>query len=130
MKEKCIITKITDKEIFLETLPGEQCSKCCSCNAGSPRHIVVTKDKAGNVAEGDKVEINVHTKSMMKIYIMLYALPLAVFVGSILVLSMFLPSPIWNFLHSLLLTLVAYLFIGIYIRRHTYFLGDIKVKKI
>jgi len=130
MKEKCTIKKITDKEVFLETLPGVECSKCCSCSAANARNIVISKEQAGAVKEGDKVEVTVQNQYMMKIYIMLYAIPLAVFVGSILILSVFFTSPIWNFLYAFLLTLVAYLFISIYIRRHTYFLGDIQIKKL
>ena len=126
MKEQGIVIEIKNSEAIVEVSPSEACSKCCSCGAGRPRKITLP---AGNLKAGDKVEVEVDTSSMMKVYCLLYGIPLVVFVSTLIVTYYFSNSPIISFVGGIAGTAISCLLAGIYLRRRSEFIPQI-CKKI
>ena len=128
MKEEGRVVSVKDGLAVIETDPREACTKCCSCRAAKPQRITVKGDKAEGLRAGDKVEINVGTSSMMKVYMLLYALPAAVFLAAILSLYFVTASPVISFAGALAATVASYVFSGRYIAEHVNISPDVCVK--
>ncbi len=128
MKEEGKVIKISKGIATIEITPRKECTKCCSCNAARFRHITISGEKAKALSMGDHVEIEISTASMMKIYILLYGVPLLAFVVGVFSLYAFFKSPIISFIGAFISTLLAYLMVGFYIRRNFNFSPDICVK--
>ena len=73
-------------------------------------------EQARGLKEGESVEIEVDSSVMMKAYVMLYAVPLIVFVSSVLILYQLTRIPGLSFIAALINTSIAYLLIGKYLR--------------
>jgi positive regulator of sigma E activity len=130
MKEEGIVIKIGKDTATIEIPPRKECTKCCSCGASGPRRTVVSGDKAKGLRVGDRVEIDIETGSMMRVYILLYALPLAAFVMAALILHAVFRSPAASFAGAIISTIITYMLVGFYIRRNPGFSPDVCVKRI
>lgn len=129
MKEEGIVIKIENGDVVIETKPKEVCTKCCSCGAGRPQRVTISGEKAKGLKEGDRVEVEVETGSMMKVYLLLYGLPLAIFVGTVLVLYAVSNSPLISFFGGAAGTVITYFFVGYFVRKNQDFIPDICVRK-
>ena len=130
MKCKGIIRSIDKASATVEFDASEACSKCCSCDMTKRgRSIGVGLDKVEGLKEGDAVEVEIKTASMMRIYVLLYGAPLVSFVGTMLAVYVILRNPIFSFFGALVVTIITYALIGIYMKRSTGIMPDIKVTK-
>jgi len=112
MKERGVVREIKGKEAIIEVMPGEECTKCCSCGSSRPRRITVAPEEINGAVTGDEVEVEIMTGSMMKVYFLVYGLPLMVFVVSILAAHKLSGSPAVSFLSAIVATTGAYLLVG------------------
>jgi positive regulator of sigma E activity len=129
MKEEGKIIKIEGSEAVIEVSPQEACSKCCSCGAARARRVTVSADKTAGLSVGDIVEVEVDTSSMMKVYILMYGIPLVAFLFSIFSLYLVSSSPPVSFVGAILATGIIYLFIGRYMRSRPGFSPEICAKR-
>ncbi|MFC1480028.1 SoxR reducing system RseC family protein [Candidatus Omnitrophota bacterium] len=113
-KEEGKVIKLENASAIIEVVPHEACTKCCSCRASALRHLTVSGENAQGLAVGDRVELDIDPSVMTRVYIFLYAIPLAAFVATVFALYAFLRSPVLSAFGGLLATVVTYLFVGRY----------------
>ena len=116
MKEDGVVKRINDGRMTVEIIPSEKCKGCGSCGAAQPRSVKVSTDDLGDIREGDPVTVNVAAPAMFKVYLLLYALPLVVFVGLILAGYAVSGHPLWSFTGAILATVCVYVLIGRYMK--------------
>ncbi len=109
MKETARVIKVSGEEVLVRVEPPEQCSKCCSCGAARPRKFALSLKDAGDVSEGDILEIMVEPYSMMKVYALLYAMPLAAFITALFLVYSVTASPLKSFTAACVSLAGAYL---------------------
>ena len=129
MKEKGKVIRIGEGVAVVETMPVEACTKCCSCGAGKPRKVTLSGEKAAGLRVGDAVEIEIADSSMMRVYLLMYALPLIIFVASVFLMYLFTASPLASFLMGLTATALTYFVIGRLINKGIPLLPDTCVRK-
>jgi len=130
MKELGKIIEVTDKFVIVETDVHEECSKCCSCQASRGRQISIRNKRDKKFSVGDKVEIVVETKSMMRVYVLLYAVPLVIFLSGVLAAHFITHSPIVSFAAGIAVLVLCYAVLSIYIKNRHGFSAEIFIKKI
>ncbi|MBL7072913.1 MAG: SoxR reducing system RseC family protein [Candidatus Omnitrophica bacterium] len=130
MKEVGKIIEVTDKFVVVETDVHEKCSKCCSCQASRGRQVSIRKKRDEFFSIGDKVEIVVETKSMMRVYLLLYAVPLVIFISGVLAAHVITRSPIMSFAAGIAVLILCYAVLSIHIKNRHGFSDEISVKKI
>ncbi|MFH1846567.1 MAG: SoxR reducing system RseC family protein [Candidatus Omnitrophota bacterium] len=130
MKEKGVIVKQDEKNTTIEIRPAEACSKCCSCGAGNIRKIVVKNEQIQELTVGNSVEVEIDDKIMQKIYILLYGVPLAIFVLTIVFCHWIVGSPIISFLCAFITTILCYIAVGRYLRASCGSILGVKVKPL
>ncbi|MEA3489626.1 MAG: SoxR reducing system RseC family protein [Candidatus Omnitrophota bacterium] len=128
MKEKGKVIRTDSGTAVIETIPEEVCTKCCSCAASRPRRVTVRGRNAEGLRVGDRVHIEVEAATMLRLYFLLYGLPLSFFVGTAFLLHAVFHSPVLSFFSGLAATVLVYLGVGIYLRRNRRFSPDICVK--
>jgi positive regulator of sigma E activity len=126
MKEEGVVIRIKDGTAVIEVSPREECSKCCSCGASGSRQVIAGGDTAEKLRVGDRVEVNINTSAMMRIYILLYAMPLAAFAGTVLIAYALSGEPLVSFIAALSATLIVYILVGRYIRKARSFLPSVE----
>jgi len=122
MKERGTVKSVCKDSIAIEIVPPEECSKCSSCGAAKSR--IINVDPSGfdeDVRRGDQVTVDVGAVTMMKVYALLYMIPLTVFVVSLLGTFAVIKHPLWSFISALLTTCCAYVLIGRYIKKRPEF---------
>ncbi len=117
MKEEGIVVQVGEGFAVVEVGPREECHKCASCAAARPRRLTVSGEDAEGLAVGDPVEVEIACSSMMRVYLLLYAVPLAAFVGAVFVLHAITRSPVISFIGALAATVIAYMCVGLCMRR-------------
>lgn len=116
MKEQGIVIKINRGTAVIEITPHEKCSKCCSCGAGRKRNVTLPAGKLEHLMTGDKVEIEIDSSKMLKIYTYLYGMPLAVFISIILAVHSITGSPIISFGAALIGTVASFFVINAFLK--------------
>ena len=116
MKEQGVVIEIKNDTVIVEITPHEKCTKCCSCGAGRKRTVSAGRHMSAHLDVGDKVEIEVDSSKMLKIYTYLCGIPLVVFVGVILAAYAVCGSPIISFLASLAGTAIAFFVISVFLK--------------
>ena len=129
MKENGLVKEIKDGVITVEIIPHEECKGCGSCGAAQPRSVKVGASDLGDIREGDPVTVNVEDPDMLKVYLLLYAVPLAVFVSLILVGYAVFGHPLWSFGVAILATVCVYALIGRYMKNKPEFLPTLCSRK-
>ncbi|MFH1798912.1 MAG: SoxR reducing system RseC family protein [Candidatus Omnitrophota bacterium] len=104
MKEKGIVIKKDEKGVIVEIIHEEKCTRCCSCAVAEKRQIKVPAPAAKGIERGDKVTIEVDSSVMLKVYFLLYGLPVTIFVISLCVIQKLAGVPILSFFGGLFLT--------------------------
>lgn len=117
MKEKAIVVKVKDKEVVVRTIPDEKCSGCCSCGAAEGRSFTVPISKTTSLCEGDTLEIEVAPGGLMRVYLIIYAIPLFVFVAVLIASYGATTSPLWSFMLASTALGAAYFIIGFLARK-------------
>ncbi|MFH1310138.1 MAG: SoxR reducing system RseC family protein [Candidatus Omnitrophota bacterium] len=130
MKQTGRIVKIEKKILTIEFEKHEACTKCCSCSAGKIKRIEVPQKQCQNFLPGERVDIEINSARMLKVYILLYGLPLIIFTAIICVIYFFTNSSIKSFLAALTATIITYLILGVYIKTKEGFSSEIVVKKL
>ncbi len=130
MKEQGTVIEIKGNEAIVEIAPHDKCTKCCSCGAGKPRRFTVSGENAKGLAVGDRVEVDVATSSMMRVYLLLYGLPLVVFVAAVLLLYAIIGSPLISFTGALTATVAVYFALGFYARKSRGLSPKVTVTKV
>ena len=125
MREEGVVICIGEETSVIETLPAKECKGCASCGASRPRRIKVDSRSLEGVKAGDHVTIDVPAFSMMKLYMLLYGLPLVVFAGVVLFLYYFSKNPLISFLVAAAATGLVYLITGKYLRNRTEFMPTV-----
>ncbi|RKY41799.1 MAG: hypothetical protein DRP85_05000 [Candidatus Makaraimicrobium thalassicum] len=126
MEEQGKVIEIRGGAAVVEIEPHEECHKCGSCNASRPRLVMISPEKAGGLNVGDRVEVRIDSLSMMRVYILLYAFPLAAFVGVILALHAVSRSPVISFFGAMAATITTYMFVGRYLKKDRSFSPDVR----
>ena len=129
MREEGILVSFDGTSAVIETEQKEECTKCCSCKASSPRRIRVSLEKVRGINVGDKVYIDMDPRAMMRVYMLLYAIPLVSFVFGIIVLYAATVSPVISFMGAIIITIAAYGIIGRYIGKTGSFSPKIHPKR-
>ena len=129
MKEEGTVIKVENGASTVEIKPQKECARCCSCQASKIRYITVSGEKARSLKKGDRVEVSIDTSSMMRIYFLFYGIPLVVFVGGAIILHAISGSPILSFTGAILLTVLAYILVGFYIRKNSSFSPEVCPKR-
>jgi positive regulator of sigma E activity len=129
MKENGKVIEVTGGSAVIEVAPREVCTKCCSCRASELRRITISGEKAKGLKEGDLVEIDIEAAMMLRIYILLYGIPLAAFLGSLLAVYAVFRSPIISFLGGMAGTVIVYMAAGYYIRKKRMFSPNVCLRK-
>ena len=121
MKEEGTVIRIEKDIAVVEITPSEKCTKCCSCGASKARQVTVAGEAASSLAVGQKVKVEIDSSVMLKLYLMVYAVPLAVFVSVVILLHIFTGSPIISFTGALAATILVYLVMGHFIKTNPSF---------
>ncbi len=129
MKEKGRIVEAEDNTATVEIVPSLECTKCSSCGAGKPRRITLNGARAKGLKVGDRVEIDIDTSSMMKVYLLLYGAPLAAFAVGIFLIYGIWRSPVASLIGAMIATAIVYMAVGIYIKYNTSLWSEVTVKK-
>ena len=129
MEEQGKVIEIKEGSVIIEIEPHEECHKCGSCNASRPRRVTIGAEKAEGLNIGDNVTIGIDSLSMMRVYVLLYAFPLAAFVGVILALQAILRSPVISFFGAMAATAIAYRIVSIYLKKNRGFSPNVCVRK-
>jgi len=116
MKEKGIVIKKEGNKALIQTVPGKECKDCRSCGASGPRQFTIYGENALKLQEGDKVEIEIDSSSMMKVFCFLYGIPLVAFVASIVAYYHLTQNPVTSFIAAISATVVSYILIVRYLR--------------
>lgn len=130
MKETGKILKVEEDKAIVEITPAEACTKCCSCSAAKTKTVSVELFGREALKAGDRVELDIEDGSMMKVYTILYVVPLTVFIASILIIYSAAASPIVSFAGAILLTGVTYTGIALYLKKNPACIPSATVKKI
>jgi positive regulator of sigma E activity len=117
MKEEGKVIRADKDLAVIEITPSEKCTKCCSCGASKARQVTVTGENATGLAAGQRVKIDIESSVMMRLYLMIYAVPLAVFVATVIILHLFTESPIISFTVALAATILVYMGMGYFLKR-------------
>ena len=125
MKETGTVVEIDGNRVVLEIVPQEACSKCCACGASKVRKVTIEKKDVSALNIGDVVDYTIDTAVMMKAYMLLYGVPLTVFVSVVILCHIALENPLLSFLAAIGLTCVTYLFIGRYMKKKETFYPNI-----
>ncbi|MDP8299498.1 MAG: SoxR reducing system RseC family protein [Candidatus Tantalella remota] len=118
MKERGTVKNVGKDSIAIEIVPPEECSKCSSCGAAKSR--IINVDPSGfdeDVRKGDHVTVDVGAVTMMKVYALLYMIPLTVFVVSLLGTYAVIKHPLWSFISAVLATGFVYACVGRYVKK-------------
>lgn len=129
MKEQGYIIKIENTTATVEVRPHEACSKCCSCGAGKKRQVIVTSPNVQDMTIGQEVEVEVDDKVMLKVWLLLYGLPLVAFLAGLLVTNVFTKEPIIAFLAGLACTILTFLAVGRFLRNKPSYSPSIRAAK-
>jgi positive regulator of sigma E activity len=129
VKEKAVVIEVREKETLVRTVPDEKCSGCCSCGASRSRSFIVGNGGACKFSEGDILEIEVQAGSMLRVYTLFYALPLAVFIAVLFLVYGLLQEPVLSFVSACSVLLAVYFFVGIIVKRKPSMLPSAQVKK-
>ena len=129
MKEKAVVISTKEREALVRTVPNEKCSGCCSCGASKSRSFTVSLGEMSPPKEGDMLEIEVDPASMIKVYLILYAIPLLVFVLALVGVYAVTASPLLSFALASAVLGAVYLAIGYIVRRSPTLLPAVCVKK-
>ncbi|MFA6636536.1 MAG: SoxR reducing system RseC family protein [Candidatus Omnitrophota bacterium] len=129
MKEKAVVISTKEREALVRTVPNEKCSGCCSCGASKSRSFIVPLGGMSSPKEGDILEIEVNPSSMIGVYLILYAIPLLVFVLALIGAYAVTASPLLSFALASSVLGAVYLAIGYIVRRSPALLPAVCVKK-
>jgi len=129
MREKGIIKDIENGIATIETVPSDECRGCKTCGSSSPKTLRMGLDAGEGLMPGDQVEIEVPSSSMMKVYLLLYAVPLTVFLGTALLIYMICFDPLLSFAGSLAATVSAYFLVAFYLRDRKEYMPRICAKR-
>ncbi|MDD5634532.1 MAG: SoxR reducing system RseC family protein [Candidatus Omnitrophica bacterium] len=121
MREEGKIVDITGKNVVVEVSPKDTCTKCCSCNAAYKRKLVLANDKAKSLKIGDQVEVEVDTASIMKIYLLLYAVPLLLFIITVFMVYFMTMKPVVSVAAGVFAIVISYVAVGTIIKNNKKF---------
>ena len=127
MKDCGKIIKIDEKNITIEISPQAECQKCGACHGAKKRQLAIpVKPKYKDLAIGDNVDLIIEDSIMLKVYMLMYGLPLVIFVAGIVLTYFITEHPLISFAAALILTAITYLFLGKYTRTNEAFLPKIR----
>jgi positive regulator of sigma E activity len=129
MKENGVVKGIKNGVVTVEIIPPEECKGCGSCGAAQPRFVNVSADDLEDIQEGAPVTVNVAAPAMLKVYLLLYGIPLVVFVALILAGYAILGNPLWSFAIAIFATVCVYVLIGRYMKNKPEFLPTICLRQ-
>jgi positive regulator of sigma E activity len=129
LKEKAVVISAREREALVRTIPNEKCSGCCSCGAAKSRSFTVPLGEMDPPKEGEILEIEVNPASMMGVYLIIYAIPLLVFVIALIGVYAVTASPLLSFILASAFLGAVYLAIGYLVRRSPALLPAVCVKK-
>jgi len=129
MKETGKVTKIENGQATVEIEGKEACSKCNVCKEAKTKTTIISGEKARQVKIGDHVEINIDSSVLLRVYALLYLIPLVIFVGSTLISYFIFNSPIKSFFIGCVCTGLGYMIVGRHIKKKEYFLPNVVIKR-
>lgn len=117
MREKGKVIKIEGLSAEIEIEPKEACSKCCACSGRKDHKVLYTGEKVQGLKVGDTVEVEVEPGSMMRVYALLYGLPLVSFIATLIVVYLIAKSPLFSVACGMLAIVLSYFLSGLCIRK-------------
>lgn len=125
MREEGIIIKIEDGFAVIKTIPSKECKCCSACASGRPREIRIKVDNADKYAAGDRIVVEVPSHSIIKLYMLLYGLPLLTFMAALTGVYYFSQNPVLSFFAAVASTLFTYVCVGRLLSRNQSFIPKI-----
>lgn len=110
MKEQAKIEKIKGNRIFLRSVPHEECSGCSSCGASRARKTSLKVERPERYEEGEEVWLEIGPDKMMKVYLLLYGLPLMLFLAGSVGTFYFYENAVASFFAGILFIVAGYFF--------------------
>ncbi len=129
MNEQGIIVKKEKGQLVVRTFLHKECKGCKTCGAGKPREIIVKQEGIEDFKEGDKVEITIDTTKMLRVYLLIYGIPLVVFASSVILVDLLVNNPAISFITAIFLTAISFLSIGRFLKGKTEYLPQITKKE-
>ncbi|MFH1665140.1 MAG: SoxR reducing system RseC family protein [Candidatus Omnitrophota bacterium] len=117
MKEEGRVVKVEGGEVTVEVMAAEVCTKCCSCGAAKTRYVTIGEEKAAGLVVGDKVEVEVEASDMMRMYMLLYALPLIVFIAVVFITHAATGSPLLSVLFAIGGIIGSFAAVALYLKK-------------
>ena len=114
MKEEGTVIEVREASATVEIKGHDECHKCGLCRVARARKIIVSGKDARNLKVGDKVEIVLESSVMMKLYLLIYGVPLAAFTAAALLLHAMTEAPVVSFFGGIFATVIAYIAAGAY----------------
>ena len=84
MLESGIVMQIKDKTMVVEFERSEMCAKCGACQHGQKQAMLMEVQRIGNAAIGDKVQVQLPEKTLLKASFIAYGIPLVMLVAGLL----------------------------------------------
>ena len=123
MKDCGKILRVDEKNITVEIGPQAECHKCGACHGAKKQQLTIPiKPAYEDIKIGDSVELLIDDSIMLKVYVLLYGVPLLVFIACILLVYYITAHPLISFTVAIVSTAIAYLFLGMYTRSRSAFL--------
>ena len=117
MREKGIVRSKDGKYVEIEISSAKECHKCGRCRAASARRIKLPLRRVhGDMQKGDPAEVSIPDRAMLRIYLLFYAFPLAVFLAGLFTAYLLTSSPLAGFLAGFLLLMISYVSVGVIFR--------------
>ena len=135
MKETAVVREVADDHVVLEKMRLEACGSCSSrsnCNLISSGKTVTMKASRQEfeVNPGDKVEVEVPNMSATKVALIVYGIPLLVFIA-VLTLSMLLGmSELIALVFGFLSVVAAFAGVALYDRKNREKLMPVILRRI
>ncbi|MGD2278570.1 MAG: SoxR reducing system RseC family protein [Candidatus Omnitrophota bacterium] len=117
MKEEGTVVEVGETSAVIEIKAHEECHKCGLCRVARARRITVSGEDAKGLIVGERVEIELESSVMLKLYFLIYGMPLAAFAGTALLLHAATESPVLSFTGAILATVIAYIAAGTYTKK-------------
>lgn len=84
MLESGIIMQIKDKTMMVEFERNEMCAKCGACQHGQKQAMLMEVQRIGDAAIGDKVQVQLPEKTLLKASFIAYGIPLVLLIAGLI----------------------------------------------
>ena len=84
MLESGIVMQVKEKTMIVEFERSEACAKCGACQHGQKQAMLMEVQRIGDVAIGDKVQVQLPESTLLKASFIAYGIPLLMLMAGLL----------------------------------------------